>query len=102
MNRINTMEINKKQLITKTIINEIEKIYIDRNNFKSYDLMEIAGKSIAQYIDKNFHKKDILFICGKGGNGGDGLIAAKILEDKGWKITIFPTLIQGHDLRQTL
>ena len=43
---MNTMEKNKKQLITKNIINEIEKIYIDRKNFKSYDLMEIAGKSI--------------------------------------------------------
>ena len=86
---MNTMEKNKKQLITKNIINEIEKIYIEKKSFKSYDLMEIAGKSIAQYIDKNFHKKDILFICGKGGNGGDGLIAARILKDKGWKITIF-------------
>ena len=61
---MNTMEKNKKQLITKNIINEIEKIYIEKKSFKSYDLMEIAGKSIAQYIDKNFHKKDILFnIC---------------------------------------
>jgi NAD(P)H-hydrate epimerase len=48
--------------------------------------MELAGLSVAHAINhsiKNFHQNEkiekILFICGPGNNGGDGLVAARHL-----------------------
>ena len=45
---MNTMEKNKKQLITKNIINEIEKIYIDRKDSTS-NTKKLSEKDIDAY-----------------------------------------------------
>ncbi|MBR0104621.1 MAG: NAD(P)H-hydrate dehydratase [Firmicutes bacterium] len=49
-------------------------------------LMEKAAEQIAFYISselKNTGGKTVLFVCGKGNNGGDGFAAARILLGKG-------------------
>ena len=45
------------------------------------DLMENAGKGVANFLTKKIklEEKNILVICGKGNNGGDGLVAARYL-----------------------
>lgn len=42
-------------------------------------LMENAGKSLADVISESYPEKKILFVCGTGNNGGDGFVAARIL-----------------------
>jgi NAD(P)H-hydrate epimerase len=48
------------------------------------DLMENAGKGLANFIIKEIKpkEKNILVICGKGNNGGDGLVASRYLSKK--------------------
>ena len=56
---------------------------------KSQALMEIAGKGIARCIGQFFPTPGVVVLfCGKGHNGGDGLVAARHLLDQGWKILI--------------
>ncbi|PWM72754.1 MAG: NAD(P)H-hydrate dehydratase [Bacillota bacterium] len=43
-------------------------------------LMERAGEAVAEEIQKRFKGGRILFVCGKGNNGGDGLVAARLLK----------------------
>ncbi len=61
------------------------------------ELMENAGKSLAEEIHKRFPDSKILFYCGIGNNGGDGYVAARYLQ--GWmggeNITVY--LIKGRD-----
>ncbi len=50
-----------------------------------YNLMEFAGEKLAEYI-KTFDKKIVTFICGKGNNGGDGFVSARILAELDYEI----------------
>lgn len=43
-------------------------------------LMENAGTAVATFIERHYPKAiHILILCGKGNNGGDGLVAARVL-----------------------
>ena len=44
------------------------------------ELMANAGEALADVISKWFNGKRILFVCGTGNNGGDGYVAARLLE----------------------
>ncbi|MBU0980523.1 MAG: NAD(P)H-hydrate dehydratase [Nanoarchaeota archaeon] len=48
------------------------------------DLMENAGKGLADYISKTIDgNQQVLFVCFHGNNGGDGLCAARHLSEQG-------------------
>lgn len=52
-------------------------------------LMENAGRNIALEIASRFKpEKTVAIFCGLGGNGGDGLVAARQLVALGFKVTI--------------
>lgn len=55
-------------------------------------LMENAGRSIADYITRKLggdvQGKSIVVFVGKGGNGGDGLVAARHLASRGAKVIV--------------
>ncbi len=54
------------------------------------NLMENAGKGIYNFIKNELKpkQKNILIFCGKGNNGGDGIVAARYLSKK-YKVTVF-------------
>lgn len=74
-----------------TIEENSEKIGVSRRQ-----LMENAGKALAGLIDEYCRKNtsalpeeiSIVFLVGKGNNGGDGYAAANILVYRGYKITV--------------
>jgi NAD(P)H-hydrate epimerase len=55
--------------------------------------MENAGGNVTELIlSENFMKKDmkVIFLCGKGNNGGDGFVTARLLKQSGFSnIKIF-------------
>lgn len=53
------------------------------------EMMETAGKAIAEVALKEFSKaKRILVFCGAGNNGGDGFVSARCLEGAGKNVEI--------------
>jgi len=55
-------------------------------------LMENAGKAVAGETERilgNIEKKRIIMLIGPGNNGGDGLVAARHLHDRGANISLF-------------
>lgn len=49
-------------------------------------LMERAGAALASRVERVMEERnipDVLFVCGGGNNGGDGLVAARCLREKG-------------------
>ena len=68
---------HKTRILTLQQISESENKYINENSEEK--ILSIAGKQIAKFLVKKFQKKSILFICGKGNNGNDGIKAANLI-----------------------
>ena len=65
-------------------------------------LMEIAGKAVADAVSSRFKPgKSVLVVCGLGGNGGDGLVAARHLTARGYEVKVIlvgsPSLIRSEE-----
>src|SRR4030043_1053886 len=62
------------------------------NGLTTKILMENAGRSIAEETKKLLNGvigKHILVMTGPGNNGGDGLVAARYLEDWGAEVSLY-------------
>lgn len=58
----------------------------------SLALMESAGRSAAEIIlarVPDIESKHVVIICGRGGNGGDGLVVGRYLQDRSPHISVF-------------
>jgi NAD(P)H-hydrate epimerase len=51
------------------------------------ELMERAGTAVAEFVLRNFPGR-VTVVCGRGNNGGDGRICARVLQEAGRETTI--------------
>jgi NAD(P)H-hydrate epimerase len=64
---------------------EMDRLTIQRYGVPSLKLMERAGEAVARAIFERWPReatKGVLVVAGKGNNGGDGLVAARLLKKK--------------------
>lgn len=55
-----------------------------------FELMERAGRSVFSYIQDNYQQlANMLVLCGKGNNGGDGFIIARLAQEMGINVTVY-------------
>ncbi|MGC8629276.1 MAG: NAD(P)H-hydrate dehydratase [Candidatus Micrarchaeia archaeon] len=69
---------------TKSSLDSVDMKVLEMNaealGIEPIQLMENAGTAVANFINKKFPRTEkILVLCGKGNNGGDGLVAARHL-----------------------
>ncbi|MHA1289349.1 MAG: NAD(P)H-hydrate epimerase, partial [Candidatus Thorarchaeota archaeon] len=59
-------------------------------------LMQIAGREVARVIidNEDVEDKSIVILCGLGGNGGDGIVAARYLDEADARVKVF---LLGHE-----
>ena len=70
-------------LVTASEMNEIDRKAAEIFEISHLDLMENAGKGLSEVVLKNYpDTKRVAIFCGKGNNGGDGLVAARYLSVK--------------------
>lgn len=70
-------------------IRELDRRAIEELSIPQEQLMENAGRGVAEFITKEYSLKNfskVAVVCGKGNNGGDGLVVARLLQDKGYTI----------------
>ena len=51
------------------------------------ELMERAGAAVAELVLRDFHGR-VTVVCGKGNNGGDGKVCARLLQQAGREVQI--------------
>jgi ADP-dependent NAD(P)H-hydrate dehydratase / NAD(P)H-hydrate epimerase len=54
----------------------------------SLQLMETAGRAVAEAAAEVAGPGTIAVVCGKGNNGGDGLVAARVLREMGFEVDV--------------
>jgi ADP-dependent NAD(P)H-hydrate dehydratase / NAD(P)H-hydrate epimerase len=72
-------------VVTAAEMREMDRLTIQKYGVPSLTLMERAGEGIAQAVIERYGsnaKKGVLVVAGKGNNGGDGLVAARLLKKK--------------------
>lgn len=53
------------------------------------DLMENAGRAVADAVSLRWGVRPVSILCGPGNNGGDGFVAARYLAQRGWPVSLY-------------
>jgi len=66
----------------------IDRWAIDEQGVDGLELMERAGTGVARAVERLAPDGPVTVLCGKGNNGGDGLVAARLLRESGRPVTV--------------
>jgi NAD(P)H-hydrate epimerase len=61
---------------------------IERQGIPGAELMEHAGAGLAALVQARAPEGRVAVVCGKGNNGGDGLVVARLLRDHGREVDV--------------
>ncbi|MCK4356392.1 NAD(P)H-hydrate epimerase, partial [Candidatus Bipolaricaulota bacterium] len=83
-------------VLSATQIKELDRRAVEEGIPES-TLMETAGRAVAEAIERRTDIHKVVAIAGKGGNGGDALVAARRLCEMGIEVRAF-TIAPLNDL----
>jgi ADP-dependent NAD(P)H-hydrate dehydratase / NAD(P)H-hydrate epimerase len=76
------------KILTADEMRVTDRVTTDRFAIPSLELMEHAGRAVARFVLRELPQcRRILVLCGKGNNGGDGLVAARYLSQAGCAVS---------------
>jgi NAD(P)H-hydrate epimerase len=75
-------------LLDAELMRETDRWAIDEKKIPSLELMERAGEGLARVTAEVAPAGRIAIVCGKGNNGGDGLVAARHLREAGRDVEV--------------
>src|ERR1700730_6949175 len=77
------------KILTADEMRTADRVTTERFGISSLELMEQAGRAVARFILRELpHCRHIVVLCGRGNNGGDGLVAARHLAEDGCTISV--------------
>lgn len=74
----------------------IDRWAIEQRGVAGLDLMERAGSGLAVIVDRTAPRGPIAIVCGKGNNGGDGLVAGRLLGAMGRSVRVLLLAAPGE------
>ncbi len=95
---------NSQPIVTPLQMQEIDRRAIEDLGIPSLVLMENAGMCVVEEIERRAGTTPVRVtsVCGPGNNGGDGIVAARLLHEKGYEAVIFlasPRKLLSKDAR---
>jgi ADP-dependent NAD(P)H-hydrate dehydratase / NAD(P)H-hydrate epimerase len=73
------------KILTASQMRHIDRITTERYGVPSLSLMEHAGAGVVGFLSRRFNPltdQRISVLCGRGNNGGDGFVVARLLRDQ--------------------
>jgi NAD(P)H-hydrate epimerase len=84
---------NAMHVLSAAEMQACDRATTERFGIPSIQLMRAASSAVAALAREQFpHARRVTVLCGKGNNGGDGMMAARLLADAGLEVT---TLLFG-------
>ena len=80
--------------VTVEQMREVDRIMIEDLHIELIQMMENAGRNLAELAVRQFAPRTATVLAGPGGNGGGGLVAARHLVDRGIGTTV---VLSGAD-----
>jgi len=80
------------KILSSQQIRELDQFTIENAPITSMDLMERAASACVDYLLKHDHLitgKTVKVFAGRGNNGGDGLVIARQLVEKGYSVHVY-------------
>lgn len=77
--------------ITSEVMQQLDRKTIEEYGVSGLELMEKAGSNCAAIIEARYGAlpgHSVVIFAGKGNNGGDGYVIARLLHAAGWKVTV--------------
>lgn len=94
----------RSEILTADQMGEADRLTIE-GGVPGYQLMEAAGQAVADGAMQLLEDRSgsgasgmVCILCGPGNNGGDGFVAARLLEEEGWSV-ILGCSVDLEDLR---
>ena len=82
------------QVLSAAEMQACDRATAERYGIASTDLMRAASVAVAAFAREQFPRaRRVTVLCGRGNNGGDGMMAARLLADAGLELT---TLLLGE------
>ena len=78
--------------LTAAEMQEVDRLTTERHGIPSLQLMENAGKSVFGYLRSSLGDaaaSHASVLCGKGNNGGDGFVVARLLQESGLQPCVY-------------
>jgi NAD(P)H-hydrate epimerase len=90
------------KILTAPQMQRIDRLTIERYGVPSLTLMENAGRGVVEFLAERFaplEQQRIVILCGRGNNGGDGFVVARLLRERGLRPRVLlladPRKVQG-------
>src|SRR3954463_9106438 len=84
---------------------ELDRWAIDERKLPVEELMEAAGQGLAALVARRAPAGRGAIVCGKGNNGGDGIVAARLLRQAGREVEVHVVWLpesMGEDAQRQL
>src|ERR1700709_391393 len=67
---------------------EVDRWAINERKVAVDELMERAGAGLGGFVSRRAPAGRVVIVCGKGNNGGDGIVAARVLRQAGRDVEV--------------
>jgi NAD(P)H-hydrate epimerase len=75
-------------ILTRAQMQAADRIAIEEVGIPSLVLMEVAGRAVADVTEARALGRPVLSLAGTGNNGGDAVVAARHLKERGLDVTL--------------
>ena len=76
------------KLVTTYQMREIDRLTIQERGVSGLELMERAGRCVADAVLRLYEPNSVGIVTGKGNNAGDGLVVARFLSQRGVRVKL--------------